>query len=272
MSSSARLPDDPARSFIRLWMESIASVVGQIASVTFPVEEGALESEPAPGPNDLYLTIFPAGVIRGEMGLHLPSSSALDLAKLFMGDNDAAHAELTADDRSAAEELFRQIAGHVSTSARTLWAETPLTVALGEAPTWSSGATGWIRSATSAPLRIQIEWSLSSALATSLTAAQQAKTAAQATMAPTPPQGPASNFDLLMNIELDVTLRFGERNILLKEILELGPGSLLELDREIQEPADLLLDGRLIARGEVVVVDGNFGLRVTEVCGPQLSA
>jgi len=51
----------------------------------------------------------------------------------------------------------------------------------------------------------------------------------------------------------------------LRDILELGAGSVLELDREIQDPADLLLDGKLIARGEVVVVDGNFGLRVTEV-------
>jgi flagellar motor switch protein FliN/FliY len=51
----------------------------------------------------------------------------------------------------------------------------------------------------------------------------------------------------------------------LKEILELGPGSVLELDREVQDPADLCLDGKLIARGEVVVVDGNFGLRVAEI-------
>ena len=76
-----------------------------------------------------------------------------------------------------------------------------------------------------------------------------------------------------MNIELDVTLRFGGRNILLREILELGAGSVLELDREIQDAADLLLDGKLIARGEVVVVHGNFGLRVTEVfTGNQLPA
>ncbi|SRR5216684_3140552 len=68
-------------------------------------------------------------------------------------------------------------------------------------------------------------------------------------------------------------VRFGGRDILLREILELSAGSVLELDREVQDPADLLLDGKLIARGEVVVVDGNFGMRIIEVCaGPQLSA
>jgi len=68
-----------------------------------------------------------------------------------------------------------------------------------------------------------------------------------------------------MDVELDVTLRFGGKNMPLKEILDLGPGSVLELDREIQDPADLLLDGKLIARGEVVMVNGYYGLRVTEV-------
>lgn len=68
-----------------------------------------------------------------------------------------------------------------------------------------------------------------------------------------------------MNVDLELTLRFGEREMLLKDLLELGAGAVIELDREVEDPADLLLDGRLIARGEVVIVDGNFGLRVTEV-------
>ena len=71
--------------------------------------------------------------------------------------------------------------------------------------------------------------------------------------------------DLLLDVELEVMLRFGERRMLLRDILELGAGSVVELDRGVEEPADLLLDGKLIARGEVVVVDGNYGLRVLEV-------
>jgi len=73
------------------------------------------------------------------------------------------------------------------------------------------------------------------------------------------------NLDLLADVELDVTLCFGGRRMLLHEILQLASGSVVELDRQVQEPADLLLDGKLIARGEVVVVDGNYGLRVLEV-------
>jgi flagellar motor switch protein FliN len=71
-----------------------------------------------------------------------------------------------------------------------------------------------------------------------------------------------------MDAELDVTLRFGKRSMLLREVMELDAGSVVELDRQVQEPVDLLLAGRLIARGEVVVVNGNYGLRVLEVVSP----
>jgi flagellar motor switch protein FliN len=72
-----------------------------------------------------------------------------------------------------------------------------------------------------------------------------------------------------MNMEISVTLRFGSRRMLLREILELSAGAVVELDRQVQDPVDLLVDGKLIARGEVVVVDGNYGLRVTTVIPAQ---
>ncbi len=70
---------------------------------------------------------------------------------------------------------------------------------------------------------------------------------------------------VLENVELDVTLRFGQRQLTLRQIGELRSGSVIELDKYIQDPAELLLGDRVIARGEVVIVDGNYGLRVTEI-------
>jgi flagellar motor switch protein FliN/FliY len=77
------------------------------------------------------------------------------------------------------------------------------------------------------------------------------------------------NLDLLLDVELGVTLRFGSRRAPLREVLELSPGAVLELNREIQEPVDLLLNDRVIARGDVVVVDGNYGLHITDVISPE---
>lgn len=82
--------------------------------------------------------------------------------------------------------------------------------------------------------------------------------------------GLESKMDMLCDIDLDATLRFGAREMTLHEVLELGPGAVVELDRHVSEPMDLVVGDRIVARGEVVVVNGNFALRVTEVAEPQL--
>jgi flagellar motor switch protein FliN/FliY len=69
----------------------------------------------------------------------------------------------------------------------------------------------------------------------------------------------------VIDVPLTVTLRFGQRNMRLRDVLELNTGALVELDRQVEDPVDLILDERVIARGEVVIVDGNYGLRVTEI-------
>jgi flagellar motor switch protein FliN/FliY len=80
------------------------------------------------------------------------------------------------------------------------------------------------------------------------------------------------NLGMVLDVELNVTLRFGQRKLTLREVLELTSGSVVELDRQVEEPVDLLLDGMVIARGEAVVIDGNYGLRITEVSQPISSA
>lgn len=79
---------------------------------------------------------------------------------------------------------------------------------------------------------------------------------------------PQVNLNLVMDVELNVTLRFGRRQLTLREVLELTSGSVVELDRQVDEPVELLLDGEVIAKGEAVVIDGNYGFRVTEVIQP----
>jgi flagellar motor switch protein FliN len=76
------------------------------------------------------------------------------------------------------------------------------------------------------------------------------------------------NYDLLLEVELDASVRFGSCELELKELLELGPGDVVELDRHLSDPVELIVGDKIVARGEVVLVNGNFGLRVTEVAEP----
>ncbi|MGE5594396.1 MAG: flagellar motor switch protein FliN, partial [Hyphomicrobiales bacterium] len=74
-----------------------------------------------------------------------------------------------------------------------------------------------------------------------------------------------SGIDLLASLRMNVTVELGRTELTVADVLGLGPGSVVELDRLAGEPVDILVNDRLVARGEVVVVDENFGVRVVEV-------
>ena len=75
----------------------------------------------------------------------------------------------------------------------------------------------------------------------------------------------ARGIEMLHGVDMEVTVELGRTRMTVRDLLALAPGAVLELDRAAGSPADLLVNGRLIARGEVVVVDEDFGLRVTEI-------
>lgn len=81
--------------------------------------------------------------------------------------------------------------------------------------------------------------------------------------------GEPSQIDLLLDVELTVSVELGRKNLAIKDILEMVPGSLLELEKLAGEPVDLMVNGKLFAYGEVVVVDENFGVRVSSIVSPQ---
>ena len=74
-----------------------------------------------------------------------------------------------------------------------------------------------------------------------------------------------SNLAVLMDVQLPVSIRFGETEMILEEIVKLGVGSVIELNSGIDQPVDLVVNNRILARGEVVTVDGYYGIRVTEI-------
>jgi len=78
----------------------------------------------------------------------------------------------------------------------------------------------------------------------------------------------ATNLNLLMDVQMSVTVELGRTKMYIKDILGLGEGSIIELDKLAGEPVDLLVNGKLIAKGEVVVIDENFGVRVTDIVSP----
>ena len=80
----------------------------------------------------------------------------------------------------------------------------------------------------------------------------------------TEPQPSKDNIDMIMDVPLQVSVEL-ENEKLIKEILELNIGSVIELDKMAGEPVDILVNGKLVAKGEVVVIEDNFGVRITDI-------
>lgn len=81
--------------------------------------------------------------------------------------------------------------------------------------------------------------------------------------------GDSHGLDLLMDIPLEISVELGRVKMVVREVVDLGTGSIIEIDKAAGDPVDVLVNGRIVARGEVVVIEDNFGVRITEILNPQ---
>ncbi|MFZ3342202.1 MAG: FliM/FliN family flagellar motor switch protein [Terriglobales bacterium] len=273
------------------WKTCAQNVISQTSGQPQPFE---LTSEPfAPADSDSRYTVVVAGALLGEMSLRLHQASGVWLARKFLGEIGAPTAAgaapsepISNDDAEALEELLRQISGLAATAiGAAVGGEVKLQLARAQVPwSWSAEAVASLRTADEPGREIAIELGISPALAVAI-AARNAAAAASASAPvsvstpvaasvpaavsePVAPPTHATGYQRLFEVGLGVKLRFGTRRMLLRDVLALSSGLVVELDNALNSPVDLLLDGRIIARGEVVVIDGKYGLRVTGVVDP----
>jgi flagellar motor switch protein FliN len=84
-----------------------------------------------------------------------------------------------------------------------------------------------------------------------------------------PGENPTRRLDMLLDVPLDVSVELGRCRMTIQDLLALGPGSVIELDKVAGEALDILVNDRLVARGEAVVVNDKFGIRITDIVSPQ---
>ncbi len=97
---------------------------------------------------------------------------------------------------------------------------------------------------------------------------QPAQPARPSLPAPCEPSKP-NTIDLLLDVELPVSISFGRTQLPLKDVIKLSTGSIVELNRAVSEPVEVIVNNCVIARAEVVVVEGNFGIRIRQVVSRQ---
>ncbi|BDG07992.1 flagellar motor switch protein FliN [Anaeromyxobacter paludicola] len=82
-------------------------------------------------------------------------------------------------------------------------------------------------------------------------------------------EGSTRRLDMLLDVPLEVDVELGRARMTIQDLLALGPGSVIELDKVAGEALDILVNDRLVARGEAVVVNDKFGIRITDIVSPQ---
>lgn len=260
--------------FYEIWRTAFSKVLGQSAGGA-QVQVKDLPSEAVPAildpakaePSVIRAKFTGGGALRGALLWSCEKSVAVQCAQLLMSEPVDATAEFSDLHADGYLEFLRQVAGDAAVRWKQRVGE-PVDITY-QAETVSSFETKSslclqleTDKVSSLIFRLDLDSALDSSLAAPPPAPQVSPTedpaAGEDTALP-------ANLDLILDVHLDATIRFGEREMLLQDVFGLMPGAVVELNQLVSEPAELLVAGRLVAKGEVVVVDGNFGLRVTEV-------
>jgi flagellar motor switch protein FliN/FliY len=216
----------------------------------------------------------------GDMAILSAEAGALALAQIFVSEPVNPAAPFDKGCRDAYEELLRQVVGQMATNlTNSAGGEVEIKHSGSNPPVWPNAGRACIRITSEKFPPIRLDFVVTTELAVSFRppkAVSQPVTVAavqppppQSLQQPAAPPARGSNLELLLDVKLDATIRFGQKQMLLRDVLELHPGVAIALDRKVEEPVDLLVGGRMVARGEVVIVDGNYGLRITEIVSPE---
>jgi len=281
--------------------ESMASVFSmltgrefQMKSVPGEMMEAAAIAALHEGTGILVKANYQKG-LNGTLLFTLPLKEGTMLVDLMLGGEGAPAEELVGDSKDALAETFNQVMGSANQTLSDLAGETfaianveiqalapeaaayteqlgPGTIQVIALPTTQDSLSTTVHLLFPDLLLQQLKRKLGLGEtpapppepAPASVAATLAAPARQAPVA-TGPMTDSGNLDLLLDIQLPVVVRMGQTEMQMGELLKLTPGSILELNRSADSPVELLVNGKLIAKGEVVVVDGNFAFRITEI-------
>jgi flagellar motor switch protein FliN len=251
---------------------------------------------------NIALEVFYTEGLEGANLLIMKVTDASVIADLMMGkDGSRRNSELTEIEISAVSEAMNQMVGSTSTALATIL-NTPINISPPQAKLWINETSSMSDNINESDNMISIAFKLTieelidsevmlllqintakgiiDRMTQSIEEPEQRNTAKdtasyrkpssevkKAQFAPLTPMtsGEQQNIDLILDVPLDISVILGRTKKTIKEILELGTGSVVELDKLTEEPVEILVNGKKVAYGELVVVDEHFGVRITSI-------
>ncbi len=244
------------------WVKCIAEAIERIGGAPVTVTElSAKEGQDlftANSVSGLWMRFF-AGK-SGEQAFLISQEDSVRLAQAIAVAPPEPHAALAEENRDALMGFFQQLATTLPVPG--IGAEPEFSGY--ERPSWPVAALATFRLSTAQGPVCVLHDLMSEDFVSALAPAPDLPLAPAPVLISTQPRQD-SNLEILMDVDLEVTLRFGQKQMLLRDVLNVGPGSVIELDQQVHEPVELVVGRKVVAWGEVVAVDGNYGLRITSI-------
>ncbi len=260
--------------FIELFQQETVSIIegltGHTPNVKFEKEQDLSTKNDIKAPlATLDISVGDGG--SGKIKVGLAVSLATSLGDLMLGGEGAELEEMSDDDLDATKEIISNIFGGLSTTLSAQQDMPKLSFLVDEIKFLGDGAMDLenfsklyiyevsVASTTAQMVMAVDDDFLSNFGLESKNECQETSTQNLLT------EQEMKNISLLIDIPLNVRVRVGSKTVLLKDVMMMDIGSIVELDQLVNEPLDILVANKVIARGEVVIVDGNFGVQITEV-------
>lgn len=218
-----------------------------------------------------------------SLAFFIPPQVATALADLMLGGDGASADTMSADDLDATKEIASNIFGAISTSLGAQKELPKLSFTLDQINFYPDGDLGLLAysdfytfSFSIGAIKNSLYFAFSNAFASQFNPNAQIQTdfsipeASPANTnhntAPVELSTPEmKNMAMLLDVRLQVKVRIGQKKMLLKDVIAMDIGSVVELNQLANDPLEVLVDDKVIAKGEVVIVDGNFGIQITEI-------
>ncbi len=263
-------------NFTQLLQDETTSIIegltGHKPEIRFDKEDETNEEIKAPLAK---ISIRVSGENGGNILFMLPATLATSLSDLMVGGEGAESEEISADDLDATKEIVSNIFGAMGTTLSAQQEMPKLSFEVKDIEFISEGGVDlkdyeklYIFEVKIASTIAQMILAIDSSFLSNFSQEEKSKES-QVSTTTSLSEDELKNIELLLDIPLPIRVRVGTKTVLLKDVLMMDIGSIVELDQLANEPLDILVANKVIAKGEVVIVDGNFGVQISEIIDPR---
>ncbi len=262
--------------FIKLFESEVISIIEGLTGIspTLVLKEEQIINQASNAEPPLALTIINVKDNKGSIEIALAPSLATVLGDLMLGGVGEEKDEMNEDDLDALKEIISNIFGSLSTALMAQQELTNLSFEVSNVEFITDHEIDFQKykklflyefsiANTTAQMMVAFDSDFVSHFEIKEEESEDISEHNQTVEGLTPEE--LQNISLILDVQLPVRVRIGTKTILLKDVLNMDMGSVIELDQLANEPLDVLVGDKVIAKGEVVIVDGNFGVRIIEI-------